>query len=130
MYIAENLILDVQILVLVSEYTFSSPVMLAAILQDSGLATVIGREPRSLPSFFAGAPSFSLPYSHIQGEVSSHHLIRPNYSDNQNSLVDIVVPSGQDILERALLFLEPMQGGLHYKGQRLELSILDKTVNR
>ena len=96
-----------EIILLVEEPTFSSAILLAGYVKDGEFGTIIGREPRNTASHFGYPANFTLPNSHLTARVSTHYWLRPDVERDKNvePLVDIEVPYGEDILERALLEL-------------------------
>ena len=97
---------DLQIIVLVNEETYSGAVWLATLISDANLGLVIGREPGNAASMFGNFVAFSLPNSSLQGVISTSFFQRPEPARDTlgGSLMDIIVPHGEDILQTALLY--------------------------
>ena len=77
--------------------------MFCVLVRDSHLGEVIGRPSYRSPNFYGYGPSFTLPNTQIQGQISSKLWIRPDQkADFEQLEMDLLVPHREDILEIAM----------------------------
>jgi C-terminal processing protease CtpA/Prc len=63
---------------LIGPYSFSAPIIFGNILQDYGLATIIGEGTRDTASFCAMPSVSELPRTGLGYEISTECFVRPN----------------------------------------------------
>lgn len=98
---------NIDLVVLTNDSTFSAATTLAAYVQDGKLGILIGTPSANSPSFYADIVPFELPYSGIQGQISSSKCYRADSNANQTTLQpDIVTEIGEDALNRAINYLK------------------------
>lgn len=103
--------------VLVNRHSYSNTVLVAAIAQDCGFATVLGEETADLASTYGAAEKFTLPHTGIEVTFPKARILRPNADPTARGVVpDVeiatpVVPAGTDVVldeaRRAILEREP-----------------------
>ena len=85
----EELLFSGRLFVLTSPNTFSSANMFTAVLQDNGIATIVGEPTGNKPSCFGHPLSFQMPETGIYFKVSHKQFFRPDSSFDQ---IDAVYP--------------------------------------
>ena len=94
---------EVRLIILSDENTAGSAAMFCVLVRDSHLGEVIGRPSYRSPNFYGYGPSFTLPNTQIQGQISSKLWIRPDQHAHSEQLeMDLLVPHGEDIMEIAM----------------------------
>lgn len=82
--IYSDLAYDGDVYVLTSGETANAAVTFSVLLQDNGIAKVIGSVPASSPSHYDDVTEFRLPYTGLVIKITHTHFIRPDLSkDNQ-----------------------------------------------
>lgn len=109
---------DGTLYVLTSKATFSSGNWFAVVLQDNGLAEVLGEATGNAPSSYGDILTFTLPESGYSFHVSYKRWVRPDPSrDPADSLVPdrVLALTRQDVIDGRDPVLEYLRGG---KGKR------------
>ncbi|GHA86285.1 S41 family peptidase [Cognatilysobacter bugurensis] len=94
---------------LINRHSYSNAVLVAAIAQDYGFATVLGEETADLASTYGAAEKFTLPRSGIEVTFPKARILRPNGDPVARGVVpDIaietpVVPAKTDVVLDAAL---------------------------
>ena len=98
---------NIDLVVIVSERTFSSAMFFAGAVRDAEVGTIIGRVPGNNVSHFGYPAQFTIPNSRLQGRVSTHYWIRPNPQNGIGALeLDNEVPFNEDALAVAVAMLQ------------------------
>lgn len=94
---------------LINRHSYSNAVLVAAIAQDYGFATVLGEETADLASTYGAAETFELPHSGIEVTFPKARILRPNGDPSPRGVVpDIVIrtpviPAETDVVLDAAL---------------------------
>ena len=94
---------------LINRHSYSNAVLVAAIGQDYGFATVLGEETADLASTYGAAEKFKLPHSGIEVTFPKARILRPNRDPSPRGVVpDIairtpVIPAETDVVLDAAL---------------------------
>jgi hypothetical protein len=78
-----------KIVVLANSSTYSAGALFTALIQDNGIAKVIGTPVANNPTGPTTWSPFKLPNSKIEASISSHYLIRPDKSKPKEFMPDI-----------------------------------------
>ncbi len=78
--IYSDLAYDGDVYVLTSDETANAAVTFSVLLQDNGIAKVIGAVPSSSPSHYDDVTEFRLPYTGLIIKITHTHFIRPDLS--------------------------------------------------
>ena len=98
---------SIDLVVIVSERTFSSAMFFAGAVRDAEVGTIIGRVPGNNVSHFGYPAQFTIPHSRLQGGVSTHYWMRPNPQNGSGALMlDREVPFGEEALAVAVAMLQ------------------------
>lgn len=98
---------DVKLVVLTDERTFSSATMLAVMVRDGELGTIIGRTSRNAPNSFGDILSFQLPNTGMTVTVSHKQWLRPDENGDPETVTpEVVTAHGEDSLQTALDYLK------------------------
>lgn len=94
---------DVNLYVLMSEYSFSSAQWMCTYVKDGKLGTLIGQPSINMPSSYGDGIPFELPNSKIKGIISHKKWLRPDESRDDEVLdPDVKLDYGEDALGKAL----------------------------
>lgn len=95
---------DLELFILMNEYSYSSATMLATWVSDGNLGTIVGRPSSNSPSCYGDILNFQLPHSRIKGIVSYKKWIRPDKTKDRDNILetDIYVDYSNDALETVL----------------------------
>ena len=87
---AENpLRFDGKVYVLISNYTFSAAAMLAVVVKDWQLGTLVGEETGGRANFYGSSYQFDLPNTGIPTRVSYAQFVRPSgVKDGKGAIPD------------------------------------------
>lgn len=85
----QELLFSGRLFVLTSPNTFSSANMFAAVLQDNGIAMIVGEPTGNKPSCYGHPLSFQMPRTGIYFKISHKQFFRPDSSFDQ---IDAVYP--------------------------------------
>lgn len=97
----------VKLVVLTDERTFSSATMLAVMVRDGKLGTVIGRTSSNAPSGYGDILSYQLGNTGLMGYVSHIRWLRPDPAAAHDAVTpDVITTLGTDALDEALKFLK------------------------
>ncbi|MDC8755593.1 S41 family peptidase [Erythrobacter sp. sf7] len=84
--IAENAF-DGRVWVLVNRHTYSNAAVIAALMQDLGIATIMGEETADLPTTYGAVERFSLPHSGAEIIYPKAYMVRPSGSEEVRGVV-------------------------------------------
>ena len=99
--------IDVNLIVLTNRYSFSSAVMLPALIQDANIGIVVGEIPANSPNAYIDSIMFKLPYSEYEVFYSHKYWARPNEKAPANKLIpDYIINFNEDALEIALQIIK------------------------
>ena len=97
----------VELVVLTDENTFSSATMLAVMVRDGDLGTIIGRTSTNAPNSYGDILSYQMPDTGIGGSVSYKQWLRPDENADPKTVTpDLVTDIGEDSLQAALDFMK------------------------
>lgn len=98
---------EVELVVLTDEDTFSSAAMLAVMVRDGKLGTIIGRTSRNAPNRYGDVLSYQLGNTGMSGTVSHKQWLRPDVNGDPDTVTpDVVTAIGEDSLQAALDYLK------------------------
>lgn len=66
---------------LVDRHSYSNAAVVAAMMQDQGIATILGEETADLPTTYGAVESFDLPHSGANIIYPKAHMVRPSGSE-------------------------------------------------
>ena len=78
---------DGRVWALIDRYSFSNAAVVAAVLQDHGIATLIGEETADLATTYGAVESFTLPHSQAVIEYPKAYMIRPSGDESIRGVV-------------------------------------------
>lgn len=98
---------NVKLVVLTDERTFSSATMLAVMVRDGKLGTVVGRTSSNAPNSYGDILSYQMGNTKLIGYVSHVQWLRPDpAADSDTVTPDVITPLGTDALDEALKLLK------------------------
>lgn len=97
---------DIELVVLMNEWTYSAAALLTVYVKDGNLGTIIGRPCANAPTRYGSALSYKLPSSKIDLTISFKKFLRPDTKANPKILLpDIVTEYNTDSLNTAIDYL-------------------------
>lgn len=107
--IADNAF-DGRVWVLVNRHTYSNAAVIAALMQDRDIATIVGEETSDVPTTYGAVESFTLPNSGASIVYPKAYMVRPSGDESTRGVVPdfVIAPnrvgSAEDVmLETALV---------------------------
>ena len=96
--------------VLVNQHSYSNAAVVAALMQDLGIATIVGEETADLPTTYGAVETFALPNSGAVITYPKAYMVRPSGDQSTRGVVPdfVIAPnpvgSAEDVmLETALV---------------------------
>lgn len=97
---------NIELVVLTNEWTYSSATILATLVKDGNLGTLIGTPSSNSPSCYGDILKYRMPNSRIEASISFKRFLRPDTETDQRILMpDIVTQHNDDILKVAIDYL-------------------------
>ena len=98
---------QIHLVVLTDANTFSAATMFAVYVQDGKLGTVVGQPSSNAPTCYSAIVNYQMPVSGLTVPISTCKFYRPDVSADQQTMTpDVVVPYGEDALQKALEILQ------------------------
>jgi hypothetical protein len=92
--------------VLVNRHSYSNAAVIAALMQDLGIATIMGEETADVPTTYGAVESFSLPNSGASIVYPKAYMVRPSGSEKASGVVPEFIIAPNPVGERHDLMLE------------------------
>lgn len=73
--------------VLVNRHSYSNAAVIAALMQDLGIATVLGEETADVPTTYGAVENFTLPHSGASITYPKAYMVRPSGSEEARGVV-------------------------------------------
>lgn len=97
---------------LIDRYSFSNAAVVAAILQDYGIAKLIGEETADLASTYGAVERFTLPHSQAVIEYPKAYMVRPSGDESVRGVVPDIALSPRAIGEAEDAMLQGAQAAI------------------
>ena len=91
---------------LTSQYTFSSAMDFATVIQDNGIGKVIGETPGNMPTAYGDKLSFQLPESKLLLGVSYKKFYRVDIDKSEEPLIPDCTVSTDEALEKLVEYIK------------------------
>ena len=92
--------------VLVNRHSYSNAAVIAALMQDLGIATIMGEETADVPTTYGAVESFSLPHSGASIIYPKAYMVRPSGSEEARGVVPEFVIAPNPVGQSKDLMLE------------------------
>lgn len=97
---------DGNVYVLTSQYTFSSAMDFATVIQDNGIGKVIGEIPGNMPTAYGDKLSFQLPESKLLLGVSYKKFYRVDIDKSEEPLIPDCTVNADEALEKLVEYIK------------------------
>lgn len=97
---------DGRVYVLTSQYTFSSAMDFATVIQDNGIGKVIGETPGNMPTAYGDKRGFQLPESKLVLSVSYKKFYRVDIDKSEEPLIPDCTVNADDALEKLVEYIK------------------------
>lgn len=97
---------DGRVYVLTSNYTFSSAMDFATVIQDNGIGKVIGEIPGNMPTAYGDKLSFQLPESKLLLGVSYKKFYRVDIDKSEEPLIPDCTVNADEALEKLVEYIK------------------------
>ncbi len=97
---------DGRVYVLTSQYTFSSAMDFATVIQDNGIGKVIGETPGNMPTAYGDKLSFQLPESKLLLGVSYKKFYRVDINKSEEPLIPDCTVNADEALEKLVEYIK------------------------
>lgn len=97
---------DGRVYVLTSQYTFSSAMDFATVIQDNGIGKVIGEIPGNMPTAYGDKLGFQLPESKLLLGVSYKKFYRVDINKSEEPLIPDCTVSTDEALEKLVEYIK------------------------
>ena len=97
---------DGKVYVLTSQYTFSSAMNFATVIQDNGIGKVIGEMPGNMPTAYGDKRGFQLPESKLMLSVSYKKFYRVDINKSEEPLIPDITVSADEALEKLVEYIK------------------------
>lgn len=97
---------DGRVYVLTSQYTFSSAMDFATVIQDNGIGKVIGETPGNMPTAYGDKRGFQLPESKLVLSVSYKKFYRVDINKSEEPLIPDCTVNADDALEKLVEYIK------------------------
>ena len=97
---------DGNVYVLTSQYTFSSAMDFATVIQDNGIGEVIGEIPGNMPTAYGDKLSFQLPESKLLLGVSYKKFYRVDIDKSEEPLIPDCTVNADEALEKLVEYIK------------------------
>lgn len=97
---------DGKVYVLTSQYTFSSAMNFATVIQDNGIGKVIGEMPGNMPTAYGDKRGFQLPESKLVLSVSYKKFYRVDINKSEEPLIPDCTVSADEALEKLIEYIK------------------------
>ena len=97
---------DGKVYVLTSQYTFSSAMDFATVIQDNGIGKVIGEIPGNMPTAYGDKLGFQLPESKLVLSVSYKKFYRVDINKSEEPLIPDCTVNADEALEKLVEYIK------------------------
>ena len=97
---------DGRVYVLTSQYTFSSAMDFATVIQDNGIGKVIGETPGNMPTAYGDKRGFQLPESKLVLSVSYKKFYRVDINKSEEPLIPDCTVNADEALEKLVEYIK------------------------
>ena len=97
---------DGRVYVLTSQYTFSSAMDFATVIQDNGIGKVIGETPGNMPTAYGDKLGFQLPESKLLLGVSYKKFYRVDIDKSEEPLIPDCTVNADEALEKLVEYIK------------------------
>lgn len=97
---------DGRVYVLTSQYTFSSAMDFATVIQDNGIGKVIGEIPGNMPTAYGDKLGFQLPESKLVLSVSYKKFYRVDINKSEEPLIPDCTVNADEALEKLVEYIK------------------------
>ena len=97
---------DGRVYVLTSQYTFSSAMDFATVIQDNGIGKVIGEIPGNMPTAYGDKRGFQLPESKLVLSVSYKKFYRVDINKSEEPLIPDCTVNADEALEKLVEYIK------------------------
>lgn len=97
---------DGRVYVLTSNYTFSSAMDFATVIQDNGIGKVIGEIPGNMPTAYGDKLGFQLPESKLVLSVSYKKFYRVDINKSEEPLIPDCTVNADEALEKLVEYIK------------------------
>lgn len=97
---------DGRVYALTSNYTFSSAMDFATVIQDNGIGKVIGEIPGNMPTAYGDKLSFQLPESKLVLSVSYKKFYRVDINKSEEPLIPDCTVNADEALEKLVEYIK------------------------
>ena len=97
---------DGRVYVLTSNYTFSSAMDFATVIQDNGIGKVIGEIPGNMPTAYGDKRGFQLPESKLVLSVSYKKFYRVDINKSEEPLIPDCTVNADEALEKLVEYIK------------------------
>lgn len=97
---------DGKVYVLTSQYTFSSAMDFAMVIQDNGIGKVIGEIPGNMPTAYGDKLGFQLPESKLVLSVSYKKFYRVDINKSEEPLIPDCTVNADEALEKLVEYIK------------------------
>ena len=97
---------DGRVYVLTSQYTFSSAMVFATVIQDNGIGKVIGETPGNMPTAYGDKRGFQLPESKLVLSVSYKKFYRVDINKSEEPLIPDYTVNADEALEKLVEYIK------------------------
>lgn len=97
---------DGKVYVLTSQYTFSSAMDFATVIQDNGIGKVIGEIPGNMPTAYGDKLGFQLPESNLVLSVSYKKFYRVDINKSEEPLIPDCTVNADEALEKLVEYIK------------------------
>lgn len=97
---------DGRVYVLTSQYTFSSAMDFATVIQDNGIGKVIGEIPGNMPTAYGDKRGFQLPESKLVLSVSYKKFYRVDINKSEEPLIPDCTVDADEALEKLVEYIK------------------------
>lgn len=97
---------DGRVYVLTSQYTFSSAMDFATVIQDNGIGKVIGEIPGNMPTAYGDKRGFQLPESKLVLSVSYKKFYRVDIDKSEEPLIPDCTVNADEALEKLVEYIK------------------------
>ena len=91
---------------LTSQYTFSSAMHFATVIQDNGIGKVIGEIPGNMPTAYGDKLGFQLPESKLVLSVSYKKFYRVDINKSEEPLIPDCTVNADEALEKLVEYIK------------------------